>query len=98
VVALHYLEYTRERLASTVLLFFWLLTIGTQGIKLHTLISVDAHKQDISGFVLFVAQLSLSITMFVLENIERPKSEYMLLDEDEVRNCTRVLQNSSFVN
>jgi hypothetical protein len=90
VVALHYLEYTRERLASTVLLFFWLLTIGAQGIKLHTLISVDAHKQDISGFVLFVAQLSLSVTMFVLENIDRPKSEYMLLDEDEVRNCTRL--------
>ncbi|GAB5588211.1 hypothetical protein Unana1_03111 [Umbelopsis nana] len=92
VVALHYLEYTRERIASTVLLFFWLFTIVTQGIKLHTLISLDAHHQDISGFVLYVAQLSLSVTMFVLENIPRPKSEYMLLDEDEM-DCPEATAN-----
>jgi ATP-binding cassette subfamily C (CFTR/MRP) protein 1 len=85
VVALHYLEYTRERIASTVLLFFWLLTIAAQAIKVHTLISLDVHKHDISGFVLFVSSFTLSIIIFALENVPRPKSEYMLLDEDEVR-------------
>jgi ATP-binding cassette, subfamily C (CFTR/MRP), member 1 len=85
VVALHYLEYTRERIASTVLLFFWLLTISAQAIKVHTLVTLDVHKSDISGFVLFVTSFALSVVMFALENVPRPKSEYMLLDEDEVR-------------
>lgn len=61
------------------------MTISAQAMKVHTLVTLDVHKHDISGFVLFVTSFALSITMFALENIPRPKSEYMLLDEDEVR-------------
>lgn len=92
VVALHYLEYTRERIASTVLLFFWLLTISAQAIKVHTLVSLDVHKSDISAFVLFVTSFVLSVIMFALENVPRPKSEYMLLDEDEM-DCPEATAN-----
>ncbi|KAG2178766.1 hypothetical protein INT43_001612 [Umbelopsis isabellina] len=92
VIALHYLEYTRERIASAVLLFYWLMVIITQALKLHTLISLDLPHIDVFGFVLYAISLGLSVTMFVLENIPRPKSEYMLLDEDEM-DCPEATAN-----
>jgi ATP-binding cassette, subfamily C (CFTR/MRP), member 1 len=65
-------------------LFYWLLAIASQGIKLHTLVSLKVYQQDVFGFVLYTISLALSVIVFILENIPRPKSEYMLLDEDEV--------------
>lgn len=68
------------------------MVIITQALKLHTLITLDVPHMDLFGFVLYAVSLGLSVTMFVLENIPRPKSEYMLLDEDEM-DCPEATAN-----
>lgn len=80
---LHHLEYTRNRIASAVLLFYWLFVLATQSIKLRTLVLEKLYAIDPLNFGLFVASTALSLVIFVMENIHRPKSQYVLLEEDE---------------
>ncbi|KAI8362629.1 multi drug resistance-associated protein MRP [Blakeslea trispora] len=83
VIGLHHLEYTRNRISSAVLLFFWLFIIIVDGFKLRTQILDDKYYTNSTQFVLFAIAFALSVTMFVLENIPRPKSQYIMLEEDE---------------
>lgn len=87
VIGLHHLEYTRNRISSAVLLFFWLFIIIVDGFKLRTQILDDKYYTNSTQFVLFAIAFALSVTMFVLENIPRPKSQYIMLEEDEVKFC-----------
>ena len=81
---LHHLEYTRNRVASAVLLFFWLFIIIVDGFKLRTQILDDKYYTNSTQFGLFATSFALSVIVFALENIPRPKSQYIMLEEDEV--------------
>ena len=54
------------------------------GIKLRTLITLDQYTHDPPQFALFVVSYALGLFVFVLELIPRPKSQYVMLEEDEV--------------
>ncbi|KAG0166831.1 hypothetical protein DFQ30_006735 [Apophysomyces sp. BC1015] len=82
-VALHHLEYTRNRISSAVLLFYWMFVLIADSIKLRTLLMTNQHAADSTQFGLFAVSFALSFVMFVLENISRPKSQYIMLEENE---------------
>ncbi|RUS27181.1 ABC transporter transmembrane region-domain-containing protein [Jimgerdemannia flammicorona] len=82
-LVLHHFEFTRSRLSSTVLLFYWLLVIIVDGVKLRTLIGLGHHNSELGLFMTFTTSYILSFCMFVLESISKPKSEYLLIDEDQ---------------
>ncbi|KAI9307717.1 multi drug resistance-associated protein MRP [Cunninghamella echinulata] len=81
-IGLHQLEYFRNRIASAVLLFYWLFVLIVDGVKLRTLLLLDQQTSDSVQFSLFTVTYILSLFIFILENIPRPKSQYVLLDED----------------
>ncbi|KAI8366373.1 multi drug resistance-associated protein MRP [Choanephora cucurbitarum] len=83
VIVLHHLEYTRNRVASAILLFFWLFIIIVDGFKLRTQILDDKYYTNSTQFGLFATSFALSVIVFALENIPRPKSQYIMLEEDE---------------
>ncbi|KAI8141790.1 multi drug resistance-associated protein MRP [Fennellomyces sp. T-0311] len=82
-IALHHLEYTRNKVSSAVLLFYWLFVLIVDGIKLHTLVTLDEHSRDPTQFALFVVGFALALLVFVLELTPKPKSQYVMLEEDE---------------
>ncbi|KAI9475895.1 MAG: multi drug resistance-associated protein MRP [Benjaminiella poitrasii] len=84
VTALHYVEYTRNRVASGVLLFYWLFVIIVNCIKLRTYIMNGDQYNDPTQFRFFAMNSVLAVVIFILENIERPKSQYIMLEEDEL--------------
>lgn len=81
---MHHLEYTRNRIASAVLLFYWLFVLFANVIKLRTLLMMHQLEVDPTQFILFAVSATLGAIMFVLENVHRPKSQYVMLEEDEV--------------
>ncbi|KAI8975515.1 multi drug resistance-associated protein MRP [Mycotypha africana] len=84
VIALHQIEYTRNRISSGVLLFYWLFVIIVDGIKLRTRYLNDDQYTDSTQFGFFTVSFFLSCTIFILENLPRPKSQYIMLEEDEL--------------
>ncbi|KAI8377534.1 multi drug resistance-associated protein MRP [Radiomyces spectabilis] len=84
VVALHHVEYTRNRISSAVLLFYWLFVIIADGIKLRALLMMDQPSTDPAQFVLFAVSYGLALVIFVFENLNRPKKQYIMLEEDEL--------------
>lgn len=88
---MHHLEYTRNRVSSAVLLFFWLFVLIVDGVKLRTRIMDHEYETNVNQFGLFTLSYALSFVIFVLENKDRPKSQYIMLDEDEVSNSEKVL-------
>jgi hypothetical protein len=83
VISLHHVEYTRNPISSGVLLFYWLFVIVADGIRLRTR-WMKNDGTDVTQIGLFTFGYILSATMFVLENLEKPKSQYIML-EDEVK-------------
>jgi hypothetical protein len=81
---LHHIEYTRNPISSAILLFFWLFEIIVNSIKFRTRVIDHQFEYDAVVFGLFVITYILSITMFALECMGRPKGQYILLEEDEV--------------
>ncbi|KAI8093508.1 multi drug resistance-associated protein MRP [Halteromyces radiatus] len=81
-IGLHHLEYFRNQISSAVLLFYWLFVLIVDGIKLRTLLLLQQQTSDSVQFSLFVISFALSLLMFVLECTVRPKSQYVLLEED----------------
>ena len=83
--AVQYVEHWRSRQPNGVVLFFWLLLIIVQAVKLRSLISRNAHHYRITFFVAHCLGLALAITEFVLEYlVPKRKSVYDALgDEDE---------------
>ncbi|KAI9023065.1 multi drug resistance-associated protein MRP [Phycomyces nitens] len=80
---LHQLEYTRNRIPSAVLLFYWLFVQFADAVKLRTLLLLKMQETDPTQFGIFVTISGLSLFMFILENIKRPKSQYIMLEDDE---------------
>lgn len=81
---MHYLEYSRNKISSGVLLFYWLFVLIANSIKLRTLIILDQQSLDSNQFGLFVINATLSLIVFILELTPRPKSQYVLLEDDKV--------------
>lgn len=85
-IVLHHLEYTRNRISSAVLLFYWLFVLVVDCVKLRTAVLSDLPVLDPAPFALFAIGSVLSLVVFILENLPKPKSQYVMLEEDEV--CT----------
>ncbi|KAF7729547.1 hypothetical protein EC973_004221 [Apophysomyces ossiformis] len=83
VVGLHHLEYTRNRISSAVLLFYWMFVLIADSIKLRTLLLMNEPAINPTQFGLFAVSFALSFVIFILENLNRPKSQYVMLEEDE---------------
>ncbi|KAJ3040828.1 hypothetical protein HDV00_010443 [Rhizophlyctis rosea] len=79
---LHHVEHFKNRIASTVLLFFWLLAVIVKSVKLRTFILADVEHHDLADFVILCTALGLSLVVFVSENIPKPRAYYLSLDED----------------
>ncbi|KAI9315926.1 multi drug resistance-associated protein MRP [Dichotomocladium elegans] len=82
-IGLHHLEYSRNRIASAVLLFYWLFVLFANATKLRTLLMMHLHETAPTEFAFFASSSVLGAAMFVLENIPRPRSQYVMLEEDE---------------
>jgi hypothetical protein len=52
----------------------------------------DEQYTNSTQFILFVTSYGLSIIIFAFENMERPKSQYIMLEEDEVYYCSVLLK------
>ncbi|KAI7871902.1 multi drug resistance-associated protein MRP [Spinellus fusiger] len=77
---LGYLESMRNKIPSGVLLFYWLFVIIVNSVKLRTLFLTCYLSTE---FILFSVYYALCFVIFVLENIHRPKSQYVMLEENE---------------
>ncbi|KAI7899459.1 multi drug resistance-associated protein MRP [Cokeromyces recurvatus] len=85
VMILHHLEYTRNKVSSGVLLFYWLFDIIVGSIKLRTMIiSHGETGNHPDHFAMYLIKYALSVIIFILENVSRPKSQYIILEEDEM--------------
>lgn len=87
VVVLHHMEYTRNKISSGVLLFYWLFEIIAGSIKLRTLIvSHGKTGNHPDHFAMYLIRFALSIIIFILENVPRPQNQYIMLhnEDDEV--------------
>lgn len=83
---LHHFEYTRNPISSGVLLIYWLLEIILGGVKLRTMLITHRSTENHSDhFAIYLIRYALTVLVFVLENIPKPKRQYIFLDdEDEV--------------
>lgn len=53
------------------------------GVKLRTRVMSGQYDTNPNHFYLFVADYTLSFLVFVLENVPKPKSQYIMLEDDE---------------
>ncbi|KAH9270061.1 hypothetical protein BASA83_007891 [Batrachochytrium salamandrivorans] len=79
--ALHHYEHFYSRLSSSILLFFWLGSIIAHGIVLRTSILLDIQTTRPLYFSFVVSSLVLSLFVFIVENLPKPQSYYLSLDD-----------------
>ncbi|KAI8647805.1 multi drug resistance-associated protein MRP [Parasitella parasitica] len=85
VILLHHLEYTRNKISSGVLLFYWLFEIIAGTIKLRTMIISHGKTGNHSDhFAMYLIRFALSIIIFILEMVPKPKSQYIMLHGEGV--------------
>ncbi|OAD79903.1 hypothetical protein PHYBLDRAFT_105731 [Phycomyces blakesleeanus NRRL 1555(-)] len=90
-MTLHHLEYTRNRTTSGTLVFYWILVLVSDTIKLRSLVlsrSTDTTEDYPGQFGLYLIGNIFSLCMFLLEFTLRPKrlSWYKDINSDE-REC-----------
>ncbi|CAO3692121.1 unnamed protein product [Rhizopus stolonifer] len=83
VTILHHIEYTRNRVSSAILLFYWLFVIMVQSVKLRTRLLNHDYETQLTQFILFGIYSGLSAVIFCLENVSKPKGQYILLEEND---------------
>ena len=85
VFGVQYLEHCRSRTPNGVVLFYWLLLIIVYAVRLHSLISRQFYRDQISYFVVFCVGVGLAVFEFVLEwLVAKRQSRYDLVgDQDE---------------
>lgn len=84
---LHYFEYTRSKVGSGVLLFYWLFEIVVSTIKLRTMAIIHREiPSQKAHFIIYTIEYILSTLIFVFECISKPRNKRIMLadDEDEV--------------
>jgi ABC-type multidrug transport system fused ATPase/permease subunit len=77
IFSIQYLEHTRLRYASGVVLFYWLFFLVAFGIKLRSLISQHIYEKEVPYFVTFCLGFALAGLEFVLESF-MPKNASIL--------------------
>ncbi|BFZ59390.1 ATP-binding cassette glutathione S-conjugate transporter ycf1 [Saitoella coloradoensis] len=83
-LAIHVLEHARARVASAVLLFFWLGRIVVDALKLRHLVIMDVQRSWMPYFITYVIGFGLEVFLFGLESfIPKDNLDYHLVDEDE---------------
>ncbi|CEP10034.1 hypothetical protein [Parasitella parasitica] len=83
VVVLHHLEYTRNKISSGVLLFYWLFEMIAGSIKLRTMIiSHGKTGNHPDHFAMYLIRFALVIIIFILEMVPRPKNQYIMLHDE----------------
>ncbi|KAJ1936867.1 hypothetical protein FBU59_004922, partial [Linderina macrospora] len=81
-VYLHKHEQLGNRIASTVLLLFWLATVCLAVMRLRTKFTTRVLKSDPPAVIANVAFFLTSIAMLVLESQPKPQMLYELIDKD----------------
>lgn len=68
------------------MLIYWLMELIVGAIKLRTMIiSHGSTGSRPDHFAMYLIRYALTIFIFILENVPKPKSQYIMLDdEDEV--------------
>ncbi|KAK6098443.1 hypothetical protein MT418_002471 [Batrachochytrium dendrobatidis] len=79
--ALHHYEHFYSRLSSSVLLFFWLGSLITNLIALRTCILLQIYYPRPVHFGFIASSVVFSLFVFVFENLPKPQSYYLSLDD-----------------
>ncbi|KAJ1947715.1 hypothetical protein FBU59_001841 [Linderina macrospora] len=82
-VYLHKREQLGNRIASTVLLLFWLATVCLAVMRLRTEFTTGVLKSDPPAVIANVAFVLTSTVTLVLESQPKPQMLYELIDEDD---------------
>ncbi|KAJ3307548.1 hypothetical protein HDU76_004571, partial [Blyttiomyces sp. JEL0837] len=80
-ISLHDKVFAGSIVGSTSLLFFWLFTIVTECITLRTSVLIDSDSSTTPSYntIVIIVNLILSLVIFVLENLPKPKPYYSAL-------------------
>ncbi|TPX31400.1 hypothetical protein SmJEL517_g05244 [Synchytrium microbalum] len=81
-LVLTHMEHLRSRLSSSALLFYWLLVLIFNGVKINTYIQTDIVDTDPVLFGLIIAITFEALIVFGVENMSKPYTYYMSLDEN----------------
>ncbi|KAI5790168.1 P-loop containing nucleoside triphosphate hydrolase protein [Geopyxis carbonaria] len=83
-LVIHHYEHARSRVASGVLLFFWLFFVLFHGIQLRQSVSLQDYRHHLSRLIIQSIIEGLGIIIFVLEwVVPKNKSNYSALDDDD---------------
>ncbi|RKP33605.1 hypothetical protein BJ085DRAFT_393, partial [Dimargaris cristalligena] len=75
-------EQSHSRISSGTLLLFYLATVTLNLIRLRTWYLLGFHHTQTAGFFATVAFIGTMALLFVVELVPKPRSEYLLPDED----------------
>ncbi|TPX44411.1 hypothetical protein SeLEV6574_g04522 [Synchytrium endobioticum] len=75
------LEHLRSRISSSALLFYWLLVIIVNLIKINTMVQMNSVYTEPARLALVVAVTFAALVVFIAENMSKPYNYYMSLDE-----------------
>ncbi|KAF2275206.1 multidrug resistance-associated protein 1 [Westerdykella ornata] len=79
-----YTEHWRSRNANGVVLFYWLLFLIAEGVKLRSLVSQQLHRTHVAYFVVFTVGVGLAAVEFLLEwLVQKRLSDYDALGDDD---------------
>ncbi|KAL1650643.1 ATP-binding cassette glutathione S-conjugate transporter ycf1 [Didymella pomorum] len=81
---IQYIEHWRSRNANGVVLFYWLLFLVANGVKLRSLVSQQLYKEHVAYFAVFTASVGLAAIEFALEwLVQKRLSDYDALGDDD---------------
>lgn len=84
VFSVQYLEHWRSRTPNGIVLFYWLFTLVSYGVKLRSLVSRDAHNNRLPYFITFNVSLGLALLEFILEwLVPKKQSAYDQLGRED---------------
>lgn len=84
VAHIQYVEHWRSRNANGVVLFYWLLFLIANGVKLRSLVAQKLYQEHVAYFAVFTASVGLAATEFVLEwLVPKRLSDYDALGDDD---------------
>lgn len=77
-------EHTRLRYPHAVVLVYWMFLLIAYAVKLHSLVSQEAHKYHVGYFSVFTVGMGLALVEFILEWLVPKKvSAYEALGDDD---------------
>lgn len=81
---IQYIEHWRSRNANGVVLFYWLLFLIANGVKLRSLVAQQLYREHTAYFAVFTTSVGLSAVEFALEwLVQKRLSDYDALGDDD---------------